>query len=133
MKPIFSHLIAEISFKTSRSGGSGGQHVNKVSSKVELNFDVLNSKVLTEDQKSRIKSKLESRINTDGILQVVCQEGRSQFGNKKRTIEKFRELIDSCFLVVKKRKATAVPKAVREKRLVEKKRKAEIKKMRSKI
>lgn len=133
MKPIFSHLIAEISFKTSRSGGSGGQHVNKVSSKVELNFDVLNSKVLTEDQKSRIKLKLESRINTEGILQVVSQEGRSQFGNKKRTIEKFRELIDSCFLVTKKRKPTAVPKAVREKRLVEKKRKAEIKKMRSKI
>lgn len=133
MKPIFSQLIPEISFKTSRSSGSGGQHVNKVSSKVELNFDVLNSKVLTEDQKEKIQSKLGSKINSDGILQVVSQEGRSQFGNKKRTIEKFRELIDACFVVVKKRKPTAVPKAVKEKRLLEKKRNAEIKKMRSKI
>lgn len=133
MKPIFSQLIPEISFKTSRSSGSGGQHVNKVSSKVELNFDVLNSKVLTEDQKEKIHSKLGSRINSEGILQVVSQEGRSQFGNKKRAVEKFRELIDACFVVPKKRKPTAVPKAVKEKRLLEKKRKAEIKKMRSKI
>lgn len=133
MKPVFSQLIPEISFKTSRSGGSGGQHVNKVSSKVELNFDVFNSKVLTEDQKSIIQTKLESRINSDGILQVVCQEGRSQFGNKKKTVEKFRELMDACFVVTKKRKPTAIPKAVKEKRLLEKKRKAEIKKMRSKI
>lgn len=133
MKPIFSHLISEISFKASRSSGSGGQHVNKVSSKVELNFDVLNSKVLTEDQKEKIYSKLESRINSDGILQVVSQEGRSQFGNKKKTVEKFRELIDACYVDTKKRKPTAVPKAVKEKRLLKKKHKAEIKKMRSKI
>lgn len=131
MKPDITQLETELSFKTSRSGGSGGQHVNKVSSKVELDFDVQNSSFLTEEQKGIIELKLASKINSEGILQLICQADRSQLRNKKTAILKFNELIESCFVVVKKRKPTKVPFAVKEKRLLAKKRKAEIKKSRS--
>jgi ribosome-associated protein len=131
MKPTITDLTTELTFKTSRSGGSGGQHVNKVSSKVELNFDVHHSAFLTEEQRDKICEKLASRINSEGILQVISKSERSQFRNKKIAIDKFIEWIESCFVVVKKRRATQVPKGVKEKRLLEKKRKAEIKKWRS--
>jgi ribosome-associated protein len=131
MKPTITDLTTELTFKTSRSGGSGGQHVNKVSSKVELNFDVHHSAFLTEEQRDKICEKLASRINSEGILQVISKSERSQFRNKKIAIDKFIECIESCFVVVKKRRATQVPKGVKEKRLLEKKRKAEIKKWRS--
>lgn len=130
MNPNLQELETEITFKTSRSGGSGGQNVNKVSTKVELDFDVPASRFLTEEQKETITEKLAARITVDGILQIVSQSERSQLGNKKVVIDKFRELILSCFIVRKKRKPTKVPRAVKEKRLLEKKRKAEIKKTR---
>lgn len=130
MKPLKHLLESEITFKTSRSGGSGGQHVNKVSTKVELDFDVVNSKILTDEQKDIITNKLAARITVEGILQVICQTERSQLRNKIAAIAKFHELIDSCFVVIKKRKATKVSKAVKERRLLAKKRNAEIKKLR---
>lgn len=130
MKPLKHLLESEFTFKTSRSGGSGGQHVNKVSTKVELDFDVINSKILTDEQKDIITTKLSSRITIEGILQVICQTERSQLRNKMAAIAKFHELIDSCFVVLKKRRATKVSKAVKERRLLAKKRNAEIKKLR---
>ena len=130
MKPLKHLLESEITFKTSRSGGSGGQHVNKVSTKVELDFDVVNSKILTDEQKDIITNKLAARITVEGILQVICQTERSQLRNKIAAIARFHELIDSCFVVIKKRKATAVSKAVKERRLLAKKRNSEIKKLR---
>jgi ribosome-associated protein len=130
MKPLKHLLESEFTFKTSRSGGSGGQHVNKVSTKVELDFDVLNSKILTDEQKDIITNKLAARITVEGILQVICQTERSQLRNKIAAIAKFHELIDSCFVVIKKRKVTKVSKAVKERRLLAKKRNAEIKKLR---
>lgn len=130
MKPLKHLLESEFTFKTSRSGGSGGQHVNKVSTKVELDFDVVNSKILTDEQKDIITNKLAARITVEGILQVICQNERSQLRNKIAAIAKFHELIDSCFVVIKKRKATNVSKAVKERRLLAKKRNAEIKKLR---
>jgi len=130
MKPLKHLLESEITFKTSRSGGSGGQHVNKVSTKVELDFDVVNSKILTDEQKDIITNKLAARITVEGILQVICQTERSQLRNKIAAIAKFHELIDSCFVVIKKRKVTKVSKAVKERRLLAKKRNAEIKKLR---
>jgi ribosome-associated protein len=132
MAPNMENLIAEVSFKTSRSGGSGGQHVNKVSTKVELDFDVLESKVLTDEEKALISEKLASRLTSDGILQVISHSERSQLRNKKVALEKFQELIQACFVVPKKRKPSKVPRRVKEKRLLTKKMKAEIKKLRRK-
>ena len=132
MAPNMENLLAEVSFKTSRSGGSGGQHVNKVSTKVELDFDVLESKVLTDEEKALISEKLASRLTSDGILQVISQSERSQLRNKKVALEKFQELIQACFVVPKKRKPSKVPRRVKEKRLLTKKMKAEIKKLRRK-
>ncbi len=130
MKPLKHLLESEFTFKTSRSGGSGGQHVNNVSTKVELDFDVVNSKILTDEQKDIITNKLAARITVEGILQVICQTERSQLRNKIAAIAKFHELIDACFVVIKKRKVTKVSKAVKERRLLAKKRNAEIKKLR---
>jgi ribosome-associated protein len=133
MQPNLILLLTEVTFKTSRSGGSGGQHVNKVSTKVELNFDVLNSRFLDENQKEIIQIKLSNKITTDGILQIISQVERSQLKNKKIVISKFKEWIEDCFKVRKNRKETKVPFAVKERRLLTKKRKAEIKKMRKGI
>lgn len=122
---------SEIYFKTSRSSGSGGQNVNKVSTKVELNFDVTNSKLLTQEQKRIIFSKLGSRINKEGILKVIVQETRSQFENKEIAFKKFKDLIAYAFMKPKKRIRTKVSKASKEKRLTGKKKRSEIKKGRS--
>jgi ribosome-associated protein len=130
MKPEIDLLYTELSFKTSRSGGSGGQNVNKVSTKVLLEFDVMNSKVLDEIQRETIQEKLANKINSEGILQVVSQTERTQLKNKKIALEKFNLLITNCFLVRKERKATKVPKAVKEKRLNDKRIKSELKKWR---
>jgi ribosome-associated protein len=85
---------------------------------------------LTEEQKDIITNKLAARITVEGILQVICQTERSQLRNKIAAIAKFHELIDACFVVIKKRKVTKVSKAVKERRLLAKKRNAEIKKLR---
>lgn len=124
-------LDTEITYKTSRSGGAGGQHVNKVSTKVELIFNVSASKLLNEDQIALISEKLSKRLDSEGALHVIVQTERSQLRNKKIALEKFHELIAQCFVVQKKRKPSKVPMAVKEKRLLNKKMKAEIKRLRS--
>lgn len=123
-------LDPEFKFKTSRSSGAGGQNVNKVSTKVELDFDVANSALLSTEQKEIILEKLAGKINKEGILQIVAQTERSQLGNKEIAIKKFYTLVNNCFAVKKKRKATKPSKASKEKRLQTKKRASEIKKSR---
>ncbi|MDC1403580.1 alternative ribosome rescue aminoacyl-tRNA hydrolase ArfB [Crocinitomicaceae bacterium] len=130
MKPNIHQLQTEVTYKTSRSGGKGGQNVNKVSSKVELNFDVLKSKLLTDEHKDLISLKLENRINSEGVLQIVSQSERSQLRNKKVVLMRFHELLEMAFHVRKKRKPTKVPRSVIEKRLKAKKRKSDRKKLR---
>jgi len=127
---LLPDLSSEITFKTSRSGGKGGQNVNKVSTKVELDFNVLNSSLLTDEQKITILYKLEKKITKEGILQIVAQTERNQLGNKEIAIEKFYALLNKCLTVKKKRKPTKPSKAAKEKRLESKKRNSEIKKMR---
>lgn len=120
MVPAKEQLIKECSFKTSRSGGKGGQNVNKVSSKVELIFNVANSLFFSEEQKAIMLDKLAVRLDAEGNLHIVSQEDRSQLLNKQRTVIKLAELLAKCLQVQKKRKPTKVPKAVVEKRLINK-------------
>src|ERR1035437_4448811 len=112
---------SEIYFTFSRSSGSGGQNVNKVSTKVELHFDVMNSKLLTNAQKYPVLSKLTNHINKDGILKVTVQETRSQFENKEIALKKFHAFLASAFKKAKKRIRTKASRGSKEKRLSGKK------------
>ena len=122
---------SELVFRTSRSGGSGGQHVNKVETKVELNFDVLNSALLSEEQKGKLNDKLKNRINKNGILLISSESERSQLANKKKVIARFYELLKECLKEQKKRVPTKPSRASKEKRLRKKKARS-VKKVRRK-
>lgn len=87
-------IIEELQFKAVRSGGAGGQHVNKVATKIELSFDVANSQALTEHEKSRILIKLKNRISKEQLLLLQCAETRSQHKNKALAIQRFLETIE---------------------------------------
>jgi ribosome-associated protein len=126
------NLAPELEFSSSRSGGKGGQNVNKVETKIELTFDVQNSKALSDKEKQVIMEKLSNRIDKEGKLRVVSQKHRSQIQNRAETVKKFYELLEKAFKPVKKRVKTKVPKSVNEKRIEEKKKTGEKKKMRTK-
>ncbi|MBC7758768.1 MAG: aminoacyl-tRNA hydrolase [Phormidesmis sp. FL-bin-119] len=116
---IFSKeaLLKEVTFKTSRSGGKGGQNVNKVSSKVELNMNIGNSALLTNEQKVTILEKLSNRISSEGVLQVFTEEDRSQLRNKERGLEKLIILLRTALHRQKLRMTTKPGRRVVEKRL----------------
>jgi len=111
----------EIVFSATRSSGPGGQNVNKVSSRVELRFSVLNSTVFSDDEKARISLKLKNRINSEGEMVLTSQTGRSQLDNKEKAIEKFFELMEKALTIQKKRIKTSPSITSRLKRMESKK------------
>jgi ribosome-associated protein len=125
-------LFKELQFKAVRSSGAGGQHVNKVSSKVELTFDIVNSQSLSEREKMLLLKNLSSRLTKDGILHLSSSESRSQHSNKEKVIKRFFQLIQKGFIVPKKRKPTQISRAQKRKRLQQKKRQSEKKGLRKK-
>ncbi|AWW32494.1 aminoacyl-tRNA hydrolase [Echinicola strongylocentroti] len=123
----------EVTFKTAKSGGPGGQNVNKVNTKVQLVFDVRSSQILTEEEKDKVLEQLGTKLNADGHIQVVVQESRSQLQNKTLALQKFGQLISKVFVRKKKRKPTKPTKSAVKKRLDNKKRKGEKKQWRRKL
>jgi len=122
----------EVSFTFTRSGGPGGQNVNKVSSRVTLWFDVANSPSLSDEQKEKIFRELPTRINKDGILRVVSQKHRSQWENRIDVVERFAELLRTALRWKPPRKRTRTPGWTKERRLQEKNRRSRLKAQRSK-
>ncbi|WP_295792375.1 alternative ribosome rescue aminoacyl-tRNA hydrolase ArfB [Mucilaginibacter sp.] len=116
-----AELQKETSNKASRSGGKGGQNVNKVSSKVELLFSVDNSALFTDDEKAVLNDKLQNRLNKDGLVQIICDEERSQYLNKEKAIERLIVLLTKALHKPKARKPTKVSKAAKAARLESKK------------
>ncbi len=125
-------IIAELQFKAVRSSGAGGQNVNKVASKVVLFFDLKNSLALSEEEKVRLETKLASRLTSDLVLILNCDEDRSQLKNKAIVTKRFLDIITAGLHIPKIRKATKIPKSVIRKRIKDKKNVSEIKKSRRK-
>ena len=121
-------MIKELKFKAVRSGGAGGQHVNKVSSKIELTFDLGNSESFTEEEKALLIQKLKSKLTKENVLLLQCDESRSQHKNKEIAIDRFINIISGGLKVQKPRKETKPSKSSILKRL-EKKKKTALKKV----
>lgn len=132
MKLAERNFEKEFEFITSRSSGAGGQHVNKTNSKVQLRFNVSNSNLLSNEEKELLQKNLSTRINKDGILQIVSQKSRSQIKNKKDCIKRFYELLETGLQIPKKRKKTKRSVKSILKRLENKKRQSEKKENRRK-
>jgi ribosome-associated protein len=125
-------MIKELKFKALRSSGAGGQHVNKVSSKIELTFDLKNSESLTEEEKALLIQKLKSKLTKENVLLLQCDESRSQHKNKEIVINRFLNIIKGGLIVQKLRKETKPSKSSILKRLEKKKKLAYKKALRNK-
>lgn len=120
-KITFENFEPELHFSSSRSSGPGGQHVNKVNTRIELRFHIPDSELLSDKEKEILLHKLKNKINKDGELIIVSQEDRSQFKNKETAIEKFINLLKEALTPVKKRRATRPTRASNKRRLEGKK------------
>ncbi|MFW5774238.1 MAG: alternative ribosome rescue aminoacyl-tRNA hydrolase ArfB [Tangfeifania sp.] len=123
-------LLNEVTFSASRGGGPGGQNVNKVSTKVELRFDVNDSETLTDTQKQRLLSKLKNRITTSDELVLTSSVERTQWKNKEKVTQKFFELVEQALTPPKKRIKTKPTRASKAKRLENKKKHGQKKQLR---
>ena len=126
-------LHKELKFRTSRSSGSGGQHVNKVATRVELIFDLTHSEVLTSEQKELLQKSLKNRLTKDGLLIISSQSSRSQLRNRKKTLEKFDQVITEGLIPEKERKEVKTLQSEPKKRLKQKRQHAEKKSARKKV
>ncbi|HEY5124142.1 MAG TPA: alternative ribosome rescue aminoacyl-tRNA hydrolase ArfB [Ignavibacteria bacterium] len=126
------NILSEATYKSSRSGGKGGQNVNKVETKIELSFDIPNSKFFSDEEKERLLKKLSNRIDKNGILKLTSQIDRSQYLNKLRVNKKIIELLESGLKKEKKRLKTKPTIISKENRIQEKKIKSYKKSQRSK-
>ena len=128
-----TRLQPELQYQFARSGGAGGQNVNKVATKAELRFDVRNSALLTDEERAMLEGKLANKLTTEGELVLTHQTERTQLANKEKVTKKFYRLIEKAFEKPKPRKATKPSKAAVEERITEKKRKGDVKVNRRKI
>ncbi len=133
MLPPAADFLPELQFQTSRSSGPGGQNVNKVESRVELRFRLLESQLLTEEQKHTLQQKLASKLTLEGELLVVAQEDRSQLRNKETALQKFHQLLAKALHKPKARKATKPSKDAVRQRLESKKKHSDKKTNRGRV
>lgn len=124
---------AELSYKATRSGGPGGQHVNTSATRVELEFDVGASPSLSDAQRARIQEQLANRIDGDGVMRLSSSSSRSQHQNREDVTERLARLLEDALKVRKRRRKTRVPRAAKEKRLKQKKQRSQVKKERGPV
>ncbi len=125
--------LDELHFEFVRSGGPGGQHVNKVATRVDLVFDVRASRSLSDGQKAAVIASLGSRLGISGVLRITAQTSRSQWQNRQDVVRKFAGLLASALAPRRKRVATAPTRGSRERRRVTKERRSNIKRLRGKV
>ena len=126
-------ILSELLFSAARSSGPGGQNVNKVNTKITIQWDIVNSKSISEEQRELLLKKLHTRLTKDGVLQLASQENRSQLQNKEEAIGKLDQLLEQAFKQKKIRKPSKPSKAAQRKRVDNKKKHAEKKSLRRRI
>ncbi len=128
---LIHNLLTECKLKAITSGGKGGQNVNKVATRVELYFDIINSKFLDAKTKELLNTRLANKISGQGLIRIVASSGRTQYVNRKEVLDKFAALINTALKKQKVRKSTVKSKSADESRLRQKKLRGELKKLRS--
>lgn len=128
----FKTILSELIIKATRSGGKGGQNVNKVSTRIQLFFDVVNSNGISDEEKKFIQHKLKNKLSDEGVLLIDVQEDRTQLGNKKIALKKLKDVLTNALKKNKKRIKTSVSAGAKKKRLSGKKIQGEKKQLRQK-